>query len=418
MSSQPFNFNATSLQNSGMTKNVPIPKFIGKDEQEAIANAEIFKQKTTKIEETGKWTSNLGMDGDWFTADNAEEREQGRGSLAKIFRPTSDIKGRVNIVNNFPWTISDVKNRTDIPYIQLSEQKVLGGQIQKQVAFYTQGVSDTAADVFASEDRPILDVYKEIFPREPTGFTYKFPYFAKAYYELTTSQWEQFDKISSSGGSIASGLKTLFGSKTADAFSGAASFFSSAANTALAAKYPVVGVADRPRIFTGHNDRTMTIEFPLYNTLEPKSWIKNKDFLHVFMSQNLFNKRNFITGLPPVWYQVWVPGQYFSVASCVTNITVTNLGNIRMEEYRGKEFVVPDAYQITIQLTELAMPSKNQFQAAVDGTAEMRVNSKEVFTKDNTDIPIKADEPKSSYPPLNVPVKTEGTITNSFRPYN
>jgi hypothetical protein len=87
------------------------------------------------------------------------------------------------------------------------------------------------------------------------------------------------------------------------------------------------------------------------------------------MSQNLFNKRNFITGLPPCWYKVTIPGIYYSVASCVTNIAVENLGNTRMLQAQGfgTNFIVPDAYQVRITLQEMAMPSKNQFEYAKTG---------------------------------------------------
>lgn len=378
----------------------------------SVLNAAEKVQAQHKQEEN--WTNQLGMNGDWFRTKLAEDGSAGRGSLAKSFVPTSEAKGFQNIVNDYPWTISDVKNRTDIPYIQLNEHKVEGGQIQKQVEFYSQGAEATLENFIGmgETDYSLLGVYREIFPVDPTGFRYKFPYFTKACYELTTSQWEQFDKISSSGGSIASGLKSMFGGKVVDVISGAIGAVAAGAETALAYKYPVTGIADRPRIFTGHHDRTVTIEFPLYNTLLPGSWVANKDLLQVFMSQNLFNKRNFITGLPPVWYQVFVPGQYFSVASCVTNINVTNLGNVRLEKNQGKEFIVPDAYQVSIQLTELAMPSKNQFHAALDGTAQMRVNSTTILASDQ--IPVKANEPPSSYPPLDVPIK-EGTLTSQYK---
>ncbi len=91
------------------------------------------------------------------------------------------------------------------------------------------------------------------------------------------------------------------------------------------------------------------------------------------MSQNLFNKRDYITGYPPCYYRVYVPGQYFSFASCVTNFSVENLGNMRLMNAGGKEVNVPDAYQVKITLNEMVMPSLNQFQALMTNDAQQRV---------------------------------------------
>ena len=305
------------------------------------------------------------------------------GSLAPIAEPAGS--GNVNIVWEYPWTVSYKKE--DTPYIHLIEHKIEGGAIQKQFNFYATGTKDAATDLYdkltgSEEARGILDVYDEIFVPNPTQFNYFFPYFAKASYELTTSQWQQFDNIGQSLNQITGGLGKLLGKKgeaVAGLISGGIEAGSAIAQTTLQTAYPVVGIADRPRIFTSHSDRSITIEFPLYNTLQENDWKRNKDFISLFMHQNLFNKRNFITGLPPCWYKVKIPGVYYSVASCVTNFVAENLGNIRMMDVgNGKEFLVPDAYQVRITLQEMAMPSKNQFQFAMSG--ENKVESSTVFS--------------------------------------
>ena len=326
----------------------------------------------------------IGVGTSYYT-ELAKDTERGSGSLAKKLRPRSG-KGLQNIVNDYTWTASNVSKRTDIPYIQLKEHEVDGGSIQKQMAFYAQGIVATAENIVnanAGNNLDVLHVYEEIFPRNPTGFIYKFPYFSKSYFELSTPQWQQFDKIGAAAESIADGAKdmatTVFGSnskvgKSIDLLKQGASLGANLGMTALNALYPVVGVSDRPRIFTSHTERTVKIEFPLYNTLHQVDWIQNKDFIYLFGAQNLFNKRNFITGLPPVWYEVYVPGSYYSVASCVTQFDVQNLGNIRILQDNGQSFTVPDAYQISISLTEMALPSRNQFQAANSKIGANRVS--------------------------------------------
>jgi hypothetical protein len=229
-----------------------------------------------------------------------------------------------------------------------------------------------------------LDVYDEIFPDSPTSLKYIFPYFTKAYMTLDSAPWEQVDKISKTAGEATTGLKEVVGSfsdKLGAAIGGlqnAASLVASIGQTAMSLQYPLVGANDRPRVFSSHSERSVTIEFPLYNTIHETDWIKNRLLLQVLMSQNLFIKRDYMTGLPPVFYRVLVPGQYFSFASSVTKIDVQNLGNIRMmyegkDKGLGKGVAVPDAWQVSITLSELTMPSLNQYQAAITPEAYKRV---------------------------------------------
>lgn len=155
---------------------------------------------------------------------------------------------------------------------------------------------------------------------------------------------------------------------------GGAQVAGAGADLALGWQYPSVGIQDRPKIFAGHNERQVTISFPLYNTFSENDWPQNRDLIYILMSQNLYNKRNLITGMPPVFYDIYVPGQYYCYAASMTNVVVKNLGNTRLME--NGAFIVPDAYQITLTLTELTMPSKNQFEAVTSGAAEKQVNVK------------------------------------------
>lgn len=315
-----------------------------------------------------------------------------------------------NIAKNYRWTASDVSKNDEIPHIVLYEHRNLESNIMRMVKFYT-GVNLEGADLASLEGgakaitqlgeslldtgqniligteqkaKPILDPYEEIFPDSPTSLKYIFPYFTKEYMKLQSAEWTMVDKISKTAGEAAGGAQKLAGSfsqKLGGAIGGlqtAMSFATSIGETAMKLQYPLVGANDRPRVFTSHNERSVTIEFPLYNTLHESDWKKNRAFLQVLMSQNLFIKRDFMTGLPPVFYRVLVPGQYFSFASSVTNIDVQNLGNIRMlsedgNTGPGKGIIVPDAWQVAITLNELTMPSLNQFQAAISPVGYNRV---------------------------------------------
>ena len=299
-----------------------------------------------------------------------------QGSLAKDLKPTGT--GFLDVVKDYSWTNS--KSREEVPYIRLIEYKCNETVIKKQYGFYT----NLTADKFNVNQKSteVLDIYQEIFPKdEPSGWSYKLPYFNETGFELSTPPWTQLDSIgdalksmasSASNGLNAIGFKKAGG--VIDLFTGAAQVAGAGADIALGWQYPSVGIQDRPKIFAGHSERQITISFPLYNTFEDYHWPQNRDLIYILMSQNLYNKRNLITGMPPVFYDIYVPGQYYCYAASMTNVVVKNLGNTRLME-NGK-FIVPDAYQITLTLTELTMPSKNQFEAMTSGAAAKEVNVK------------------------------------------
>jgi len=300
------------------------------------------------------------------------------GSAAATFDRKTQGSSTDDILHDYPWTSSNIK-RDDIPYIVLAEHRNTESTLMRQMQFYGKGVVNTAKGAFGAAPRKgLLEVYDEIFPDNPTNNKYILPYFSKSAFELGTTKWEQMDEISQSIKDVAGGAADMLdqssitkkgmGDKIRTGMK-VGEFAGAAAMTALKGMYPVVGIFDRPRVFSAHNDREITIEFPLYNTLTADAWKKNRDFIYRFMSQNLYIKRDFITGIPPCFYRVFVPQQYFCFASCVTNIKVENLGNQRMIG----DFIVPDAYQVSITLSEMVMPSLNQFQALINGDARGRV---------------------------------------------
>ena len=304
----------------------------------------------------------------------------GSGSTANNFDQTPSNATCTDIVLNYPWTPSLVKNRNDIPFIQLIEHRNEESLIKRQFAYYGKGLQDTAADIAGNGgSKGLLNVYDEMWPDNPTNWIYRFPYFNKTHYELNTPVWQPVDKpgeiLKAAGSGLTGFIKGMGGPKIAEFLNAGiagADAVAALGETALGALSPLVGTVDRPRIFSQHSGRSITVQFPLYNTIQNNDWKNNRDFFYRFATQNLFNKVDFITGLPPVWYRVYIPGQYYSHASCVTNFNVENLGNTRLV---SNNCIVPDAYQISITLEEMLMPSANQFQAVTNGDANNRVTT-------------------------------------------
>lgn len=285
---------------------------------------------------------------------------QKSGSLASTATPANG--GSVDILKKYTWTLSN-KLDPEIPYARLREYKISENLIKQQLDRYTSQIKQAGARVAAdfgagsTKSSSMLGVYQELFPKsDSTGFVYTFPYFNKKAIELSTT-WKDMADAGAAVGGLGEMVKAI--GNVADA-----------ANklTALASA-PSVGVQDRPKIYETHSDRSINISFTLFNTQDPNDYKKNKDFIKLFTFQNLFNKRDYITGVPPVFYDVFIPGQYFSYASYVSNLSIENLGNMRV--INGE--IIPDAYQIEITLAEMMKPSKNQFEAIFTGEGQDRV---------------------------------------------
>ena len=286
----------------------------------------------------------------------------------------------INVIKKFRWTLSETSSfEEEIPTITLTEYKCTESVIKRQLNLYERIVPDTVSNIrglFSNNNNKKLStakqVYENIWPTDkPTGFVYTLPYFNPTAFSVQTQEWTALGAIGDSLKNFVSNIPVVGG----DA-SKLMSIADKASDLGMMLKYPHVGVVDRPRLFGSHSHRNIVISFPLYNTVNLYDWVAHREFVQTLITQNLFYKRDYVTGIPPVFYQVSVPNQYFCYASCITDITVKNLGNIRKIENE----IVPDAYQVEITLTELVMPSQNQFVEAMKDAKTSSVNPLGSFT--------------------------------------
>jgi len=152
-------------------------------------------------------------------------------------------------------------------------------------------------------------------------------------------------------------------------------------------------VLDKPHIWSSSQPRVFNITFPLYNTNPfadnnvEKSICYNWELCYLLTYQNLYNKRNLFNGIPPVFYEVSVPGVYYTKAAYVSNITILNVGNIRnMALPIGRSgdndsantqasVNVPDAYVINMTLVDFFMPSRNFLETINDESKRTAVSA-------------------------------------------
>jgi hypothetical protein len=284
----------------------------------------------------------------------------GSGGLASLFVPKGEYY--VNITEKYPWTLND-NIRNTAPRVILKEYEINESTIKRQAQFYI-----TAGGNFLGTSEDILSPYEELYQKDrPTGFVYDFPYFSEVNFEVNTPMWVSLDSLEQFSKATSSGAGIIGGEKLAGLTESVMTGLGNAAMLGLSLAYPKVGITDRPRLWDSHEPRSIEIKFPLFNTLEPNAWTKNRELCELLVNQNLYNKRDFITSIPPVFYEVLVIGQHYSYASCVTRLTINNKGNMRiMKDNEGKVANVPDVYEVNMTLTDMVMPSKNLFQSIQD----------------------------------------------------
>lgn len=349
------------------------------------------------------------------------------GGLAYTLKPLGGAKKQIiDVRRDYQWTLSSKKDwqqYEEVPYVHIKEYKIVDGSIKRQLAFYMQLVPDIVgrvaggltmgnklANMASISYDESLDVYTDIWPKDnATGFEYIFPYFQKTGMELRTQSWTSMGTLGDSIKNIAEGGAKVLGGAGAKAMADIAGkgldLLEAGSSAIMNWNYPTVNVTDRPKVFMGHDDRSIKINFTLYNTVDPDDWQDNRSLAYLLMSQNLFNKRDLTTGVPPVFYDVFIPGQYFSYASCLTDLTVDYLGNQRL---MFGEYIVPDAYEISMTLTELVKPSKNQFEAVQSGAARNYVNTKSLAFSEGTQTLINGVSEAASY----ITEKLGGSKTN------
>jgi hypothetical protein len=271
--------------------------------------------------------------------------KDGIGGLADYLVPQGT--GAVDVINEYRWTLTEKNGRTETPSIVLTEFRLLQSALMNSARYFFTGLGQQVGIGNENKYREMRG-YTGLFDfKNSTGFWYRFPYFSDISNEVT-STWVTLDileKIKSAASKVGLGEALELGTNIA--------------KLGYEANYPRVGVMDRPKLWEQSTPRTINIKVPLYNTVDFADIKRNWDLCYLLLYQNMFNKRDFITAIPPVFYTVYAPGQFFSIAMYVSDLKIYNKGNIRRIRVDDKFRNIPDVYEINITLTDMIMPSQN-----------------------------------------------------------
>lgn len=292
-----------------------------------------------------------------------------KAGLANFLVPADGGTGAIDVVNKFPWTLTPPEGRSETPHVRLTEYRLLQSALWNSARYYAAG----AVQQVPGSKNPYLNRmqgYAGLFDFEnPTTFEYTFPYFSDTANEVQSS-WSSLDILEKIKGIIGGG--------------GAIQKAIDVGMLGYEANYPRVGIMDRPKLWQESTPRSINIKFPLYNTVKVEDIERNWELCYLLLYQNMFNKRDFITAVPPVFYTAYIPGQFFSIAMYVSDLKIYNRGNIRMYQINGKWRNIPDVYEIDMTLTDMIMPSQNMLaQVLREAPVSVQLLSPNIASREN-----------------------------------
>jgi hypothetical protein len=263
--------------------------------------------------------------------------------------------GNIDVVNKFRWSNS-VSDRTEVPSITLKEYELAYGTWFANLVRVAQGISDFAT---AGTLDPYVPLYSVTDADNGTGFYYRLPYLLGdgAKIRNIENTWSEFR----------GGIDNMFDK------SGDGGFLNSVgqlAGWALGGTAPGVGFEDIYE-FKNTNLESITVTFPLYNTVSLQEAKLNFDFVNLITFQNLKTRTSVLTFVPPKIYTVstanCLGGLYWPVA-VISNVSIESIGTTReLREFGSTPLLIPEAYKVSLTIRQLLPNSSNIFEGAIGG---------------------------------------------------
>jgi hypothetical protein len=336
----------------------------------------------------------------------ADHGMQSSGMAGSYDKPSTIV----NVRDLHHWTESPVSSRREVPVLNLKEYRITGNAMLNQMiqnlgaavgsgmqvwemakellgkakedglsgiveslqASFTGGGADTGVQAFgggSSGSADPMNPYSALYTTQRTGFTYILPYMTDTWADTNSSFGGEGHQTSGFTAGISKMLQGLtsdvlnlgVGMLTPGVFSEQSQFFN----------------------FSGR-ERQYTVKFPLFNTKSYAEVIRNWQFLFLLQYQCLPNRVNKVAIDPPCIYEAYVPGVWYSKYTALSNLRIDFKGARRemeipitfldladtsagsqggsgkwLQQMRKMLTIIPDAYEVTITLSELFGDSQN-----------------------------------------------------------
>ena len=308
------------------------------------------------------------------------------GNQTPTLEPNGEGGGCIDVINSYRWTATELGPAAlaEIPLIYMREfRSTRSGADLIQQGIVSSQIGGTKA----------RDPYDGLYSfDDPTGFIYLFPFFTNTYYDLSNT-FKSVDPLESAKAMVAGGTavaKAMGGlSKSKHSFFRAVGSVAKGTETALnygsatggAAEAAAtirnklkgfaggVGKLDEPMIWSDTSPRTTSFTFYLLNTYSVEDIKKNWELTYILRYQNTMNKLTLIQALPPCFYEVMIPGQHYARGAFMSNLKIDSVGSTRMFKAgdiglsMANTVHIPDAWSITISLTDFIKPSQNMLHS-------------------------------------------------------
>jgi len=140
---------------------------------------------------------------------------------------------------------------------------------------------------------------------------------------------------------------------------------------------PAAGIL-YPKNYAGAQESSYSFTFYLINTYggaDPITGIKanvgkNKKFLENLIGASLHAQQNSIVVQPPYIWEVYIPGIRWSPAAVINNLVISNKGTMNRGHVfdMPKNYIFPDAWEVTIGIKELINESRSIYEDAIGET--------------------------------------------------
>ena len=127
--------------------------------------------------------------------------------------------------------------------------------------------------------------------------------------------------------------------------------------------------------------KTVSVKFPLFNTVKMGEWEKNYRFIVLFAIRNMLFRKNNVEYYPPLFYDVSIPGFGRMPLSYVKTFSVKPVGMTRVKSielnlgfggYTKTTVVVPEAWVVQIDFESLIADSANQYLSSM---IDLKINA-------------------------------------------
>jgi hypothetical protein len=284
----------------------------------------------------------------------------------------------VNISKEFDWTLND--EREEVPRIILKEMVPSSSSLLTRSTYYLSQLEDIDFGLINNEP---LDSYTGLYVTDDTGFIYDIPQLGGSYMMTGSNSFGSGGdgglgktlkgvasvagdfapgkigkgiNAAAKGGEAAIGLAGLAGDLVGgvrEAFGGGAGYYT-----------------EQPQFYQhGNGARNYEIKFPLFNTTDYESMIRNFQVAFMLVYQNLPNRNSKQTIRPPCLYEITVPGVSYTPYAYMSKVNVDFLGARREmtialpfddpDNFRNIRVTIPEAYEITLSVQELVSHTKN-----------------------------------------------------------